>query len=82
MLLVAILLENKVPAVLRNWCFSVGEPILGSTPARAILGTLVTPTLKHSLISGVVSMINIGSSVSGSFTAKKTQTGTSSQRTE
>ena len=47
-------------AVLRNWCLSVDEPILGSTPALAILGSLITPTAKHSLISGVVSTICIG----------------------
>ena len=46
-------------AVLRNWCLSVDEPVQGSTPALAILGSLVTPTPKHSLTRGAVSMIVI-----------------------
>jgi hypothetical protein len=52
-------LINAEYAVLRSWCLSVDEPVRGSTPARAILGTLVTPTPKHWLISGVDSAINI-----------------------
>ena len=43
-----------MPAVLRGKCLSVDEPIQGSTPALAILGSLTTLTPKYSLtISGV-----------------------------
>ncbi len=34
--------------VLRGKCLSVDEPIQGSTPALAILGSLITHTPKHS----------------------------------
>ncbi len=54
-------------AVLRSWCLSVDEPILGSTPALAILGSLITPTPKHSLIKGAVSRIDVGLAFSGRF---------------
>ena len=48
------LTNTFVPAVLRGKCLSVDEPILGSTPALAILGSLTTLTPKYSLtISGV-----------------------------
>ncbi len=36
--------------VLQHWYLSVDEPIQGSTPALTILGSLVTPTPKYSLI--------------------------------
>ena len=48
------LTNTFAPVVLRGKCLSVDEPIQGSTPALAILGSLTTLTPKHSLIiSGV-----------------------------
>ena len=44
------LTNTFVPAALRGKCLSVDEPILGSTPALAILGSLTTLTPKYSLI--------------------------------
>ena len=35
--------------MLRGKCLSVDEPVQSSTPALAILGSLVTPTPKHVL---------------------------------
>jgi hypothetical protein len=54
-----VLTARAVYAVLRGRCLSVDEPILGSTPALTIPGSLVTPTPKHSLINGVVITIDI-----------------------
>ena len=48
------LTNTFVPVVLRGKCLSVDEPILGSTPVLAILGSLTTLSPKYSLtISGV-----------------------------
>ena len=44
-----VVLKRSVHAVLRGRCLSVDAPIQGATPALAILGSLVTPTPKHSL---------------------------------
>jgi len=38
-------------------CLSVDEPILGSTPALAILGSLTTPTPKYSLTIAVLALL-------------------------
>ncbi len=53
------LTNTFVPTVLRGKCLSVDEPIQGSTPALAILGSLITPTPKCSLIIGVVGTIAV-----------------------
>ena len=52
---------STVYAVLRGKCLSVDEPILGSTPALRIPASLVTPTPKYSLISGVAFTSSINS---------------------
>ena len=53
------LTNTFVPTVLRGKCLSVDEPIQGSTPALAILGSLITPTPKCSLIIGVFGTIAV-----------------------
>ena len=53
--------KNDKPAcvVLRGKCSSVDEPVQGSTPALTILGSLNTPTPKHSLTICTVSTIAV-----------------------
>jgi len=52
-------LINAEYAVLRSWCLSVDEPVRAQLRRCVMYSSLVTPTPKHWLISGVDSAINI-----------------------
>ena len=67
------LTNTFVPTVLRGKCLSVDEPIQGSTPALAILGSLTTPTPKYSLIIGVVGTIAVSVSDADIYLMRQTE---------